>query len=327
MFSKWRQPKNLAGRRRRLIFLLSFVFICLFIFYLTFFQAPADFSKNTVVRIETGMTTKAAAEILQEKAVIKYQPLFLVWLKIFSREKGIIAGDYYFSQPQNVLTIANRLRIGLFDIDPFKITIPEGLTVVSIAKILDNNLPNFDQERFKVLAKFEEGYLFPDTYFFSAFTTEEDIVKEMRRNFDRQLADLFPLITNSGRSLSDIIIMASILEKEARTTESRRIISGILWKRIEAGMRLQVDAVFPYIIGKNTFELTTEDLFYQSLYNTYRHEGLPPGPIANPSRNAIEAALYPQTSPFWFYLSDRLGEMHYATNHDDHIRNKNKYLK
>ena len=280
-----------------------------------------------VIRIDQGVTTREAAAILQEKSVIKYQGLFILWLRIFSGQTGVIAGDYYFSQSQNVLAVANRLRKGVFDIDPFKITIPEGLTVVSIAKILNRELPTFDQDKFLALSQDEEGYLFPDTYFFSSFITEEDIVKEMRRNFDRQLADLFPAIVNSGKSLDEIVIMASILEKEARTTESRRIISGILWKRIEAGMRLQVDAVFPYIIGKNTFDLTTEDLFYESPYNTYRHEGLPPGPIANPSRDAIEAALYPQSSPFWFYLSDLLGKMHYATNHDDHVRNKNRYLK
>lgn len=121
--------------------------------------------------------------------------------------------------------------------------------------------------------------------------------------------------------------MASLLEEEARTTETRKMVSGILWKRLSAGMPLQVDAVFPYIIGKNTFEITLKDLEFDSPYNTYKYKGLPPGPISNPGKDSILAAIYPTKSDYWFYLSDKNGLMHYAITFDEHKINKAKYLK
>jgi UPF0755 protein len=121
--------------------------------------------------------------------------------------------------------------------------------------------------------------------------------------------------------------MASILEAEARTTETRKIISGILWKRMEIGMPLQVDAPFQYIIGKNTFQLTTNDLKFDSPYNTYKYKGLPPGPIGNPGLDAISATVNPIKTNYLYYLSDVRGNMHYAKTFAEHVINKEKYLK
>jgi len=120
--------------------------------------------------------------------------------------------------------------------------------------------------------------------------------------------------------------MASIIEAEARTTESRRIISGILWKRISLGMPLQVDSTFVYINGKNTYELTSDDLKIDSPYNTYVYKGLPPTPIGNPGLDAILAALYPKTSKYLYFLSSKSGDMYYATTFEQHKRNKELYL-
>ena len=121
--------------------------------------------------------------------------------------------------------------------------------------------------------------------------------------------------------------MASIVEKETITDESKYIVSGILWKRIDNGMKLQVDAVFPYIFGKNTFDLTSKDLQFDSPYNTYRYEGLPPGPIASPGFEAIRASLYPEETPYWFYLSDRRSQMHYGRTYEEHLKFRNQYLR
>ncbi|MEX0918852.1 MAG: endolytic transglycosylase MltG [Candidatus Paceibacterota bacterium] len=314
-------------RRRKLIRRLTVGLIVWFLIIFWLVAAPLNFKADTVVRVPSGVTSTEAADILQAENIIRHPQVFIFLTRLAGGETGIIAGHYYFKRPPTVWTVSKRLMNGDFDVEPVRVTLPEGLTVRDMAVVLDRQLPFFDSDRFIALADTEEGFLFPDTYFFSSFATEEEIVKEMRRNFDRQIADLLPDIDRSPRTLREIVIMASILEKEARTTESRKIIAGILWKRIDNGMRLQVDAVFPYIIGKNTFELSREDLRYDSPYNTYRYEGLPPGAIANPSRNSIEAALYPQSSPFWYYLSDMTGEMHYAIEHDDHVRNKNRYLR
>ena len=120
--------------------------------------------------------------------------------------------------------------------------------------------------------------------------------------------------------------MASIIEKEVITHEDMKTVSGVLWKRIAIGMPLQVDAVFPYIMGKNTFELTREDLQFDSPYNTYKYKGLPPGPINNPGLDSILAAATPAKTKYVYFLSDKDGNFHYAVSYAQHLANKKKYL-
>lgn len=148
----------------------------------------------------------------------------------------------------------------------------------------------------------------------------------MRTVFAEKMIELEDKISMSTKSREDIIIMASIIEEEANNDADRKIISGILWKRIESGMPLQVDAPFYYTANKTSAQISTADLRADSPYNTYTRKGLPPGPISNPGINAIENALFPESSSFWFFLSDRAGTMHYAITHDGHIENKWKYL-
>ena len=146
-----------------------------------------------------------------------------------------------------------------------------------MAEIFSKKISIFNSEKFLKLAVPVEGYLFPDTYFFLPNITPEQIIDAMKNNFIKKVGDIYSKIERSDKSLEEIIIMASILEEEARIFETKKIISGILWQRIKIGMPLQVDAVFPYIIGKNTYELTKEDLSIDSPYNTYKYKGLPFG--------------------------------------------------
>jgi UPF0755 protein len=155
----------------------------------------------------------------------------------------------------------------------------------------------------------------------------EDIVDMLHEEYITQVATLQEDLRRSGKSEQDMVTMASILEGEVRTEEDRRLVSGILWKRIEKGMYLQVDATFSYLIGKGSAELTMTDLSLDSPYNTYRHKGLPPGPINNPGLDAMRAAINPEASPYYFYLSDKDGNTHYAKTFDEHKDNKAKYLK
>ena len=121
--------------------------------------------------------------------------------------------------------------------------------------------------------------------------------------------------------------MASILEKDANGREDARVISGILWKRFDAGMRLQADATLSYILGKESKHLTLSDLKTDSPYNTYLHTGLPAGPIGNPGMETLRAAILPEVSPYWYYLHDGEGVVHYAKNFAEHERNRRLYLK
>lgn len=329
MFSKLPSLSKIKNNRRWKFIGGFFValFLLISIFYLSLLAIPFSFDPPELVRVSSGMTVSQVAQELKEKNIIKQEKLFSFLVSYWGQETGVIAGDYYFSNRQNLITVARRMTQGDFGVRLIRVTIPEGLSARQKSAILDDLLPDFDKEEFIRQGSQVEGYLFPDTYFISPFATVEEVIAKMRNNFDQQISDLMFDINRSGRTLDEIIIMASLLETEARTTESRRIISGLLWKRLDNGMRLQVDAVFPYFMGKNTFELTLADLRYDSPYNTYRYEGLPPTAIANPGLDSIKASLYPEESPFWYYLSDMKGEMHYAITHDDHVRNKNIYLR
>ena len=147
----------------------------------------------------------------------------------------------------------------------------------------------------------------------------------MNNNFNEKIAST-PSIATSTFKLKDIIIMASLVELEARTTESRKIIAGILWKRLSLGMPLQVDSVFLYINGKNTYELTTMDLKIKSPYNTYLYKGLPRGPIGNPGLDALQSTVDPTKTKYLYFLSSHDGAMHYAKTFEEHKRNREKYL-
>ena len=137
----------------------------------------------------------------------------------------------------------------------------------------------------------------------------------MRDNFQKKAGDV-------GQ---DTVIVASLIEKEVPDSNDRKIVSGILWKRLEIGMALQVDAVFPYITGKR--EVLLDDLKIDSLYNTYLYKGLPPGPIANPGLDAIDAARNPKETPYLYYFSGQDGNTHFAKTFAEHLRNKEKYLR
>jgi UPF0755 protein len=148
----------------------------------------------------------------------------------------------------------------------------------------------------------------------------------MREQFEEAVKPLVQEFATSTRSMKDIITMASIIEKEAGNKTDRRIISGILWKRIDEGMHLQVDVPFYYVMDIAEGGPTLKDLATESPYNTYINKGLPPGPITNPGLDSIRAALNPTPSEYYFYLADSNGVTHYAKTHDGHLANRVKYL-
>lgn len=266
------------------------------------------------------------AKDLAEARIIKWPLIFRLTLAFRPGESLVVAGDYYFERPINVWRVAWRVARGEYNLTSVKVTLPEGTAVKEMAGIFSAILPNFDQTAFVTEGLPLEGQLFPDTYFFQPTVRSTEIIKRLHANFQDKIKSLEPIIARSGRTLEQIIIMASLIEKEARTDEARRTIAGILWKRLDEGMPLQVDAVFPYIIGKNTFELSRQDLATSSPYNTYRFRGLPIGPITNPGLEAITAVLNPAPNDYWYYLSDQSGRLHYAVDFDAHRANKVKYL-
>jgi UPF0755 protein len=287
---------------------------------------PADFPGGSVVVIKKDMTVSETARMLGDRRAIRSAFLYKAYVALLRGGAGVQAGEYLLDRPESALRLAHRTGYGLSGLDKIRVTIPEGTNSGEIAAILERRIPHFDASSFRLLAKENEGYLFPDTYYFHASSTPEEIVGRMRETFDKRMDGIKADIKASGEDFSDILIMASIIEEEANDSEDRRLISGILWKRLSIGMPLQVDAPFYYIYGKTSSELTKDDLAAESGYNTYRNKGLPAGPISNPGLDAIMAALTPAESDYLFYLADSEGITHYAEDHDGHVANIRKYL-
>lgn len=319
-----RQSKFSASSRLKFLALIFVVFITC---YWLIASAPSNFPRNKIISIPAGTSLLKASFILEQSSIIKSPILFRLAVRFFAGQGGVKAGDYLFENPQNVMTVARRLTDANRGFAPASVVIPEGTSVKEIAEILVRKIPNFNKDEFLKIAKNHEGYLFPDTYNFSFDSTPEDVLNAMLANFDKKIKTVEKEITDFGKPLSDVINMASIVEKEARTTETRQKIAGILWKRLDIGMALQVDVAFVYILGKNSFQLATSDLETDSPYNTYTRPGLPPTPITNPGLDAILATITPIKTPYLYYLSDKNGEMHYAVTHEEHLANKAKYLK
>jgi len=311
-------------------FLLVGAFIALLLvasLYWVLFVPARGFPVGETIVIPRGAAVSEVADILKERNVVSSPFLFRVYMKMFKRGDTVLAGAYLLNKKQSLLGIVDRITSGDFHLENIKVLITEGMDVLDIAKKLKTDLPYFDDKKFIELATKEEGYLFPDTYFFIDGVAPESVIAMMKDNFTKKTAGLEQKISASGHTLAEIVTMASIIEREAVTPKDRRIISGILWKRISIRMPLQVDATFDYINGKGTSSLTIDDLKIDSPYNTYVYRGLPPGPIGNPGLDCIIAALEPEKTPYLYYLSDKGGTIHYAKTFEEHVKNKMKYLK
>ncbi len=320
---RFRKPKRplyaaAAGAIAGLVFVAVFHTVIL---------PPSNFPVGVLVSVKDGATVGEVAHTLKARNIIRSEFVFKALTVAFARDTGPLYGDYFFDVPESVWSIMTRITEGQFGLTPIRITIPEGATIYDIAVSLSYHIPTISEEEFLVAAEGKEGYLFPDTYLFLPNVSAEQVVSDMEKTFDRKARPMIEsLIDGTNHSLSDIIIMASILEKEAITFTDKRIVAGILWKRLEIGMALQVDAPFAYERNKNTFQLTHSDLLEDSDYNTYTRAGLPVGPIANPGLESIMAALEPEESAYFFYLSDMQSQMHYGRNYDEHLYYKAIYL-
>lgn len=305
----------------------TLIFILLFgISWGLLLSAPSDFVPGTVVIIPRGTSVPYIATQLAEAHIIRH-PSFLKNLLRFSGfGDRAAAGAYRFSQPVSLFTVAYRLVTAEYGLPPVRVTFIEGMTVRNMAARASGLFPEITSTDFISAGQPYEGYLFPDTYNFPLATNAEEIVAALRANFVVKIKPLESDIAASGHSQTEIITMAALIEREARTVEDKNMISGILWNRITRGMPLQVDAVFGYIFGRDTYSPSFADLSVDSPYNTYKYKGLPPGPIANPGLDSITAAIHPTKTNNLYYLTGRDGLMHYAATYAGHIANRRAYL-
>ncbi len=317
--------KKSSGLRTFLLILFLIV-IGSFTLYIKTTPSSA-FLTDTIVNIKEGSSLSSIAHELKSQHIIRSVTLFSMLISESGKEKTIEHGVYLFHSPENVFQIAKRFETGDHGIKTKKITLPEGLNRREMATILEKNLPQFESTVFIEESKGQEGYLFPDTYFFYTTATTGEVRAALSENFIKKTEPQKISTLGENKDWAKIIIMASLIEGEAVTPDDRRIVSGILWTRLQNNMRLGVDAPFVYIIGKGSLELTLTDLATTSPYNTYRNTGLPPTPINNPGVDTIEAALHPSSTPYLYYLSDKQGVMHYAKSFAEHKLNKEKYLR
>lgn len=307
---------------------LGVAVVVLISFVAVFFLPPKTFEIDTYVEVEKGTTMSAFAKQLKEEGYIKSVFLFQTLAIALGGDGGLVAGDYAMDKPQNVFYLAQRFTKGIYDLDRVSVRLFEGDSVYDYAEVLDELLPRFDKIQFLRIAEEKEGYLFPDTYYFFETADEQDVIEQLEATFEEKTKNIRARAENSKRSFEDIVIMASILEKEAtRDTSEQQIIAGILWKRLDKGMLLQVDAPFKYYLDKGSFDLSTEDLRDDHRYNTYTRKGLTPTPIGNPGVSTLLAALDPTPTAYYFYLHDRNGIARYAVTHDGHVENKRLYLR
>lgn len=282
--------------------------------------------ESQIFVVQKGDGVKEISNRLKANGLIRSSIVFFLLVKQSGIDKKIEAGDFRLSPSMSASEIAENLTHGTLDI---WITVPEGKRAAEIAEILKGKIPTYDLSWFNVLAT-QEGYLFPDTYLIPKDASIEIVVNQMRGNFDAKYATLDT--SNTDLTQEEIVILASLIEREAITDAERPIIAGILINRLNAGMALQVDATIQYAKGKNPQTkkwwepvLIEEYKTVASDYNTYLFAGLPPGPISNPGLEALSAAVSPTTTDYLYYLHDGNGKIRYAKTLAEHNENIEKF--
>lgn len=306
--------------KKILAILLLFILLLAILFFI--FWQSINFSFHTtgseekIFVVKRGDDVFSVGKALEQAGLIKNRNLFYAYIFLSRNQNKLKAGSYLLNPSFSLRVIADKIIKG--EIVVLKVTIPEGFTVAQI----EERLGGVD------LPENLEGYLFPDTYEFPLGVDSETIVRVMTSNFDTKITkDIREEIARQGKSLREIVIMASILEKEVKTFEDKKIVSGILWKRLSVSMPLQVDSTITYITGKKTIRISLEDTQIDSPYNTYKYLGLPPTPISNPGIESILAAVYPKESDYWYYLSKPDGKTVFSKTLSEHNVAKSKYLK
>lgn len=304
---------------------------------------PVVFPTPRSLAVREGETARVLARELKALRAIRSELAFRALYALAYRDVSIKAGDYTLTGSSTLIQTAQLFIRGM----PRKektITIIEGWTVADIGRFLEVNgvtttddFVNASQKdmarEFSFLPRASavhslEGYLFPDTYRIFENSTNEEIIQKMLGNFqEKYTPDMVAETLKRKRSVHEIVVLASILEREVQTDADRRMVADIFYRRLVRGMPLQADSTINYITGKNDAQARFVDLQSDSPYNTYRRKGLPPGPIGNPGLSALQAALSPRDNPFWFFLTTREGEVMYSKTFEEHVKSKLKYLK
>ena len=325
-------------------------------------STPTEPAGQTFVLLHPGYSTRRIAVELRSAGVIRSEEAFILWHYVH-RHRSLKAGEYLFEKPASIINIQNRLRRG--DVYFHTVVVPEGFTMFDIARAVEAaglgpaqdfvQVAKSDTELISDIAPGAhslEGYLFPDTYDFNRLMTMHEMAAAMVKQF-RQVAHQIGLLEAPHPSFvarrqtqpaaptdaaepsfqTDIertVIMASIVEKETRVPDERPLVASVYYNRLGQNIALDADPSIIYaelLAGTYTGALHHADMQFQSPYNTYRNPGLPPGPIANPGRSALEAALQPAQSDYYYFVADAEGHHRFAHSIEEHDKNVAAYRK
>lgn len=293
---------------------------------------PADKSIKTFV-VNKGSNLKETIKSLHDQGLIRDQIAFFLLIKKMDLERRVQAGSFKLSPSLSAFDLANKLTVGTED---RWITILEGWRSEEILEYLQNEQIDSGNWTVQSQAKLwanDEGKLFPDTYLIPKEASIDYVHKLLTKTFEQRITDQMRKDASaSGLTVDQVVILASLVEREARTDESRAMVADVILKRLKNRMALDIDASVQYSLGKQANgswwkkELTLDDVKLKVPYNTYQNPGLPPGPICSPSLSAIKSVIYPTSNPYYFYITDKQGVMHYAKTLEEHNVNVSKYL-
>lgn len=316
-----------------------FAFLCIFLTTLVAYGVVVARPVTTapglsqVIVVEPGMTAQQIGELLLAKGLIKNVLVFRIVAKIQGLESLLQAGEYEFTPNMTVPQIVSIMAKGetVFR----QLVIPEGFTVDQVADLIEKE--NFGSSaKFKALAQNyapfaymetnspvtykAEGFIFPETYRITKGTTEAELLSIFVTQFDKQItSEARSRVSSLGLTMRQAIILASLVEKEARIEKDRPIIAGVFRNRLKQEMPLQSCATIQYILGYPKEELTVKDTEISSPYNTYQNMGLPPGPVANPGMAAINAVLYAAETNYLYFVADKNGAHVFSETYERHL--------
>ncbi len=314
------------------------------LFFVYELYTKVNFSGEKELVVNKGESLSEVSQRLWDQKLIKSKLIFEFYLRL-KREQGAIQAGTYILTPMNIKELADTLVLGKAD-NEIVLQFIEGWTTDEMADYLVKRKIIVQKKDFTDLLKIDlyrngydflqglqentvEGFLFPDSYRVYKDAKAQDIILKMLDNFDKKLTPaLRTEIKAKGSNIGEIVIMASIIEREVPKEEERSLVADVLWRRLKTDMLLQVDSTLNYILKIKNPSLSLDQLKIDSPYNTYKYKGLPPTPISNPGETALRAAIYPKSNEYWYFLSAKdTGETIFSKTYEEHLQAVEKYLK
>lgn len=301
---------------------------------------PAD-NQSIDILVPSSSSTGAIAALLKHNGLIRNERVFLAYCRQQKIDNQMKAGHYRFTRSMSLPEIAQAIAQG--KVVQVTFTIPEGYTVAQIGELLTAKglctaaawqeavKKDYDFSFIKSAVAASgrsslEGFLFPDTYVIGETASPQDIIKAMLNRFeDVWKNEMETVAQQQGRSVKEVVILASLVEEEARVDTERATIAGVIWNRLQKDMLLQIDATVLYSLNQNKPVVTYADLKVDSPYNTYLHAGLPPGPIACPGQAALQAALHPEKHNYYYYVARGDGSHQFSATYAEHLQAQRRY--